>query len=487
MRFLSCSWFMALVLGAVASGSAWARGEVTAYPFPQGLEPSPDYQVSAGGHAIFVYKTPAFSMATFAVTGEADVEVKVQRPITHPVIRPLARGIQPAVDRSSLRFHLPGPCQLAVEVDGDLHRPLFLFANMPEQDVLKSGHASVRYFEGGRIHEAGRIDLKDNETVYLAGGAVVRGVIRAKHISGAKILGPGILDGSTRTTQAKLVELDGCQNIDINGPIFLGSYGWTIVPRRSENISVRDVKVLGWRDNNDGCDPDSSRHVTIENSFFRTKDDCIAVKAHGAFEAGGVISNSHSHALDTDDVRVAHSIFWSSEWGHALTVGFAVSAPAIRNVTFTHCDIIKKEKGPALSIDNHDFGAVENVSFEDIRVEDGCDQLLALKVAFSPYSADCPFEFFRNNPARKPAQGDEWLQVLKAKRASTRGTIRNVLFKDIQIVGDRLPGSEIVGFSPRQEVSDVVFKNIRFQGKVLDSPEAAKLRVQNATNVRFEP
>ena len=59
--------------------------------------------------------------------------------------------------------------------------------------------------------------------------------------------------------------------------------------------------------------------------------------------------------------------------------------------------------------------------------------------------------------------------------------------KDIQIAGDRLPGSEIVGFSSRHEVSAVVFKNLRFQGKVLESPEAAKLRVQNASQIRFEP
>jgi len=481
-RFL---WLAVLVLLAVSGGTAIAGGEATAYPVPKGMEPSPDYQVIAGGKAVFVYKTPAFSMATFAVTGEVDVVVKVQRPISRPVIRPLARGIKPVVEGGNLRFHLPGPCQLAVEVDADLHRPLFLFANAPEQNLPRSGQ--VHYFEGGRIHEAGRIALKDNETVYLAGGAVVRGVIRAKNISGAKILGPGILDGSTRTTQSRLVELDGCRNIDISGPILLGSYGWTLVPRLSENIRVHDVKVLGWRDNDDGCDPDSSRQVTIEHCFFRTKDDCIAVKAHGKLETGGVIADSDSHALDTDGVRVADSIFWSSEWGHALTVGFAVSAPAIRNVVFTNCDIIKKEKGPALSIDNHDLGAVENVRFENIRVEDGCDKLLALKVAFSPYSADCPFPYFRNNPARKPAQGDDWQQVLRTKSPGPRGTIRNVLFQDIQIAGDRLPGSDIVGFSARNEVSEVVFKNLRFQGKVLKSPDAANLRIQNAANVRFEP
>ena len=67
-----------------------------------------------------------------------------------------------------------------------------------------------------------------------------------------------------------------------------------------------------------------------------------------------------------------------------------------------------------------------------------------------------------------------------------RGAIRNVLFKDIQISGDRLPASDIVGFSSRHEVSDVLFKTIRFQGKILESPEEAGLRIQNAANIRFE-
>lgn len=485
MRPLTCPVLVSIV---ALGGAPSSQAEVTAYPVPKGIEPSPDYQLTAGGKSIFVYKTPAFSMATFATTGEADVEVKVQRAITRPVIRPLARGIQPVAGRGSLRFRLPGPCHLAVEVDEDLRRPLFLFANppeRPERDAPRKGGSRVRYFEGGRIHEAGRIDLKNDETLYLAGGAVVRAVIRANNVSGARILGPGILDGSTRTTQTRMVELEGCKDIEINGVTFLGSYGWTIVPRFSENIRLRGAKVLSWRDNDDGCDPVSSRQVTVENCFFRTKDDCIAVKAHDDPKTV-LVTKPDPSAFNVDDVRVADSIFWSAEWGHALTVGFAVRAPAIRNVVFSNCDIIKKEKGPALSIENHDLGAVENVRFENIRVEDGCDKLLAVKVAFSHYSTDCPMEYFRNNPGRKEPTGEAWLKVLEEKRSSTRGTIQNILFKDIQILGDRLPDSEIRGFSPRNEISNILLKGIRFQGKTLKSPAEANLRIQNAADVRFD-
>jgi hypothetical protein len=180
------------------------------------------------------------------------------------------------------------------------------------------------------------------------------------------------------------------------------------------------------------------------------------------------------------------STFWSSEWGHAITVGFAISAPAVRNVVFKDCDIIKKEKGPAMSIDNHDLGLVENVRFEDIRIEDGCDKLLAVKVAFSEYSADCPAEYFRNNPSRKAPTGDGWASVLREKRASKRGTIRSILFKDIKISGDRLPTSEIRGFNSTENISDVVFHNITFQGKVLKSASEANLLIKNSTQIRFD-
>lgn len=489
MHLFKSTWLLlrvSIAAGFAAGGPLPAQGAVTTYPVPREIDPSPDYAVRAGGKAVFVYQSPAFSMATFAVSGGADVVVEPRRPIRQAVVRPLSRSIQPTVEGQTVRFRIPGPCHLAVEIDEDLRRPLFLFANAPEERISRPREPGMHYFEGGRIHDVGRIDLKDRETIYLAGGAIVRGVIRAQKASHARICGPGILDASTRTTQAKTIQLENCTDIDISGIIVMGSYGWTIVPRLSENIRLRNVKILGWRDNDDGCDPDSSRHVTVENCFFRTKDDCIAVKSHDNSGMAGAAPVADPSVFNVDDVRVANSIFWSSEWGHALTVGFAIRGPVIRNVVFAHCDIIKKEKGPSLSIDNHDLGAVEGVRFEDIRVEDGCDKLLAVKVAFSEYSADCPFEYYRNNPARRAPQGDEWLKVQEGKRSSQRGTIHNIVFKDIEILGDRLPDSEIRGFSARKEVSDVVLENIRFKGKALKSLREANLRIRNAADVRMQ-
>lgn len=456
--------------------------DVLPYPVAPRLAVSPDFTLMAGGQSIPVRLTPAFSYASFAFRGEVEVAVRVARPVIHPVVRPLSLGIVPVYADGVVRFRLRRPVKLALEVDGDLRRPLFLFADAPEESRPSKSNPAVRYFEGGKVHEAGRIDLKDGQTIYLAGGAVVRGVIRAYKAQSIRILGPGILDASQRGEEAKTIDLRHCRDVEMADFTVLGSRGWSVTTRLCDDVRLRGLKVLGWRENDDGFDPDSCRHVRVEGCFFRTKDDCLAVKAHGSFGLGLAGAEGASDEFSTDDVVVSGSTFWSSEWGHALTVGFAVSGPAIRNIVFRDCDIIKKEKGPAMSIDNHDLGLVEKVAFEGIRVEPGCDQLAAVKVAFSEYSADCPARFFRNNPRREKAVGAEWESVLAEKRATARGQVRQVVFRDIRILGGRVPPSAIVG-PEKPAIRDVAFEGITLDGVALRTREELGLRVRNAEAV----
>lgn len=469
-----------LLLLCLLSGGLSA--EVLPYPVAPGLEVSPDAKVTVDGRDIAVRPTPAFSFASFAFRGEIEVSVRVSRPIVAAVIRPLSLGIVPEVRDGVIRFRLSRPVKLALEVDGDLRRPLFLFADSPETGRPSRSDRNVRYFEGGRIHDAGKIELKDGQTLYLAGGAVVRGSVRAFKAKGIRILGPGVLDASTREAETKTIDLRQCRDVELGGITVLGSRGWSITARLCEDVRAHDLKVLGWRENDDGFDPDSCRKVRLERCFFRTKDDCVAVKAHGAFGLRPAGEEGTSDAYSTDDVVVADSAFWSSEWGHALTVGFAVSGPAIRNVTFRNCDIIKKEKGPAMSIDNHDLGLVERVVFEDIRVEPGCDQLAAVKVAFSEYSADCPERFFRNNPKRERAVGPDWEQVVAAKKLAPRGQVREVTFRNIMITGGRLPASAIIG-PESPAIQDITFENVFLDGTALRRPEELGLRIRNAARI----
>lgn len=70
-----------------------------------------------------------------------------------------------------------------------------------------------------------------------------------------------------------------CKNILIEGVTIQNSPMWHIHPVLSQNITVRNVKVIGHGPNNDGCNPESCRDVLIEGCFFDTGDDCIAIKS----------------------------------------------------------------------------------------------------------------------------------------------------------------------------------------------------------------
>ena len=70
-----------------------------------------------------------------------------------------------------------------------------------------------------------------------------------------------------------------CRNVLIEGVTITNAPFWVIHPVLSQNVTVRNVKVVSHGPNNDGCDPESSSDVLIEDSLFDTGDDCIALKS----------------------------------------------------------------------------------------------------------------------------------------------------------------------------------------------------------------
>jgi len=117
------------------------------------------------------FETAAF--ATFDMEGPARVTVTCSEQVRSVQVLPASSKIVPAIEGRTVSFVLPGPRQIAVEVNGDWVGSLHLFANLPEIDVPKPDDPSVVYFGPG-IHEVRRLVVGDGKTVYVAGGAVVR-------------------------------------------------------------------------------------------------------------------------------------------------------------------------------------------------------------------------------------------------------------------------------------------------------------------------
>ena len=189
--------------------SASIHGAVVTYPAPPEEARSPDYEVTVDGQPVAVYTArvldPPFaakewdfggpySFAGFDMEGPVTVRLAAKRSLRETVLRPESPGTRlRVIDDHTVELRLDRPRKVSLEPDGK-RGPLLLFANPLETNAPATTTLNVIYFAPG-THKPGLVTASDNQTVYLAGGAVVKGAIVARGTN-IHIRGRGILDGS---------------------------------------------------------------------------------------------------------------------------------------------------------------------------------------------------------------------------------------------------------------------------------------------------
>jgi hypothetical protein len=460
---------------------------VVLYPAPAGIEPSGDFRVRVDGRDCFVYACDTASFAIFSFSGKVEISVLPSHDVKWVDIRPQSAKIRYIAKGNVIRFTLDRPRNLSVELNNEITNPLYIFASPLESDVPSAADSTVRFFKSGRIHEPGEIPLKTGETVYIEGGAVVRGNITAEDASGIRVLGRGILDGGTTEGQGKrMIDLLRCKDVRIEGITILNSPTWTVVPQFCRGVRIFDLKEVCWKNGSDGVDVVGSSDVIIDGCFMRNNDDCVTLKTWGGNEK---TPREAQKGPDVTHVRVLNSVFWNMAWGNALEIGFELRSDRISDVLFKNCDVIHVERGATFSIHNGDHATVENIRYEDIRVEDSRHKLIDLAVFLSQYSTDRPRD---PEERRRRYMDGAWDGVLKvpagdsAMHAPFRGRIRNVVFKDIAVVGGPVPFSILSGFDAAHSVEDIVIENLTFFGKKIRNPEDGRFFIGNARDVNFK-
>ncbi len=483
LSYKSFSLFTALLLNNL-SASSENNNNIITWTAPPEIKPSAYYMVQANGKNVFVYDSPVASYAMFDFEGIAEVTIKARRDVKWVDIRPTSLGIKAEFQDSSIHFSLTTPCKLSIELNGEFsNRPLFLFAGVPENAVPGRNNPDVIWFEGGKVHKPGIIEVKSGQTVYIEGGAVVEGIIHAENASGIKILGRGILDGTTSNeirgeNRYTFVHLQNCSNVEIEGIILEDSHSWQIVPINCDDVRIQNVRILSDNNSDDGIDIVRSRNVKIENCFIRTKDDCIAIKT----------VYDYPPSVNSENIEVTGSVFWNAAWGNGLEIGFELRSEYIRNVAFKNCDVIHVEDGAVFSIHNGDQSVVENIRFENIRVEDARQKLFDVAIFLSRYSVDRPDD--PEEITRRYLNGawDGVLSVTPGNReyhSQYRGYIRDVIFKDISITDGLLPFSLFCGFDEKHQVENVTIDNLVVHGRKITTFEEAKVHQEFTKNIKI--
>jgi hypothetical protein len=448
----------------MASGQGWAAAKVVTYPAPAGETLSPDYQVQAGGQKVDVYSArvldPPFagkewdfggpySFANFDFSGSVTVRIVSKRSLANVVIRPESFGIKPMlVDDHTLDLTLDRPRKFSIEPDGR-KGPLLLFANPLETDAPQPGDKDVIYFGPG-VYKPEKIVLESNQTLYLAGGAVVKAEVLAQGRN-IRIRGRGILDGSDwewrKGPIGNLIAIRNSTDVEISDITLRGSSHWSIVPFNCSRVTIRNVKLCNSRvQNDDGINPCNSQDVLITDCFIRSDDDCVALKG---LDFSGENSN-------VERITVENCVLWCDR-ARIFLLGHESRAEYMRDITLRNLDIIHFTMTPFL------FEPGEDMRLEDITVED------------VRMYGEGQREFIRLRPV-----------VNQYMRKKVPGFISNITFKNIKIEGQ--PGEyliQIEGADPEHNVRDVTLENISITGSKL-TKESKPLRIGGHTqNVSF--
>ncbi len=303
------------------------------------------------------------------------------------VVRPLSKGIQPQIKGRTITFTITQCGPYTVETDG-WHQALHLFANPVTDFGVDKNDPNVLYFGPG-IHEIGSLELNDNQTLFVDGGAVLYGSVAALHKKNVRIVGYGVIDGSrevrdnstqlitweliekinlrdeatlrTHLSERKVLEgcvhLYSCTDCEIAGVIARDSATFAYIVANCEHVNCEWFKTIGmWRYNSDGIDLFNSRYVRIAHGFLRDFDDCIVLKGIKGWDS----VNQH-HIL------VTGCTVWC-DWGSALEIGAETNADEYHDILWEDCDIIHAAH-VFMRIHNTDRAHVHHMLYKNIRCE----------------------------------------------------------------------------------------------------------------------
>ena len=457
-RILNYLCLCLILTGSIISGPNISAA-VVSYPAPPGLKTSPDFTLNAAGTNIWVERIGSkktsfdynlysgramedLNVASFSCSGKVTIKITASENISSFKILPESRHIAGMVNGKDLTFTISGPQKLYIEINNLPH--LAIFANPEEEDIPSGNTPGVTCFTPGS-YNLGTITLKSNQTIYIAGGAIVYADIKGRNLKNVCIKGRGIIQGN--------IDISGTENLLVEGVFIRNTNGWTNTLTDCYKSKYLNVKVFSYEAiySVDGIDIVSCRNFIIDDCFMRCRDDCVAIK-------------SGDKKLHVDSISVGNCVMTGWACSDGVTIGFELNGGPVENIYVKNCDILYARGGgrtdghSGFSIVCDGPALVRNIYFEDIRVEKQVEfKNLELIVTDGTLYGDDP-----------------------------PGHIKGVNMKNITWANPDKPFI-IKGFSPSNMVEDIVFDHCTVGGKLLKSTSDADFRINSyAKNIVFK-
>lgn len=340
-------------------------GDLTNVPH---LKESADYTVKVNGQASFVYesdnswdgggiesprkKQEKASFTNFDFKDETvTVEVMCNFTVNNVTIRPKSDSVSFLQTGNTISFKLNKSKYISIEVN-DRKRPLFIFADSLETAPA----ANISYGPG--IHNIGtKCPVAGNQTIYLAGGAVVVGSFYCSG-NNLKIRGRGILNcGSVTSAEwqldqktSPLAAVTTMAGYELDGITIVNSPGWH-VNGYGNNTKFTNLKCIAWAGMTDG--PHLNGNALMKHCFIFNNDDAL-------------ISNIGNNNTFQD------CVVWKGPYGRCMV---SLSNNSQSTLLWENVDIIGNEslqstlKGKMIAIIETTAATKQNFTFRNVRIE----------------------------------------------------------------------------------------------------------------------
>jgi hypothetical protein len=425
--------------------------------------------------ACFVYKTDnyasnvegtehrpqtAASFTNFSFSGTSiDVRITTKFLAHSITVRPLNYGIIATKDANVFTFTLASPKKISVEINDRLN-PLFIFADAPDVPNPKA-----TYYYGPGVHRVGMFkQINSNESVYIAGGAVVEGTFlipnKATNIEfrgrgiisngslpvaekqwAGKSLNDSVAKYSTFTNNNKCKNtVSSYSNTNFEGFIVTNGAGWTFgianLDHTSHHNTWRNIKLVEWSACTDGIWFDGDNNI-IDNCFIFNNDD--QVTSHGSNNC--VVSNTVIWGGTVGGHFFSHFGYYSNSDNILYENIDVIGVDAVREVI----TIMRPGKSPR---------TVQNITFRNIRIE--------AHPSYSGYMSGKFISFTKNV------------------------SVKNWLFDNVTIDDKNADEGDIYG-TETSPVDGITFKNLKMGGKKIMSLKEANIKSNEfVKNITFK-
>ena len=398
-------------------------------------------------------KETAVSFTNFSFSGTSvDVKITTNFTASSVTIRPLNYNIVPTRNGNVITFTLASPKKISVEVNNRLN-PLFLFADAP--DVPNLG---ATYYYGPGVHNVGLKKLiNSNQSVYIAGGAVVEGTFKLpNNATNIDFRGRGVIsNGALPTLVEHTASLDSCykyatfsgpsiwvstnSHVNYEGFIIANGAGWTFsfydAVHTIHDNSWRNIKQVQWTGCTDGIWFDGDNHV-IDDCFIFNNDDLLTT--HGS-----------------NNCTISNTTLWGGQWGGRMLMHAQYGSSS--DITYDNINVLGIHSVAAVLIKNEGSvnNTLNNFKFKNIRIES------------------------------HPYDGTYWTNKF-LRFEHTKADINNWEFENITLDDKNTDEGDIYGTSTGP-INGITFRNLKMGGSYVTSLAGANMdKNAYASNITFE-